>query len=478
MPKDKTYLGGYIPPVEIKSTRKIKNVSSLPAINYDKTYRDTKAPTYNVNGLPSEKEVMTNYIKANPTKFPDYFKSLPIEQQKEAFNTLVRDRPDYKELNEFSLQASMGFGIAPVAGLEYVSKIPGVKKAFNYVGNKLKPEVAERLLTNEELLLKRTELAEQGILKEQKTLNMPYKNTIHKGIDPYGYDIKEKLSSLKSLFKDSKNPMLLEDDAIKRAHATYQNEAIKQNITPISFDDFKSGFNPDQLEPSLRKVTQNKFERRFATEHPTGINSSTNKNRYATWNMYLGKSQAEHPLYDVSRLSTNKKNIYTIKEPYINKEEVELQLSNQIKHIEELELNPENAFLKRVHKSSKISKNTDGSYNIPDRDNPYFGTMGGFNWNVKKLPNGNYEAMANDVWDLQPLKNQIIGNSDKLSGRMLNSIIKPFKNIEVGKTLGIGKPLDVKVGFNIDGKTKKIINTFGLTGLGIGLNKRNNGRSK
>ena len=101
--------------------------------------------------------------------------------------------------------------------------------------------------------------------------------------------------------------------------------------------------------------------------------------------------------------------------------------------------------------------------------------MGGFNWNVKKLPDGNYRVMANDVWDLQPFKNQILGDNDKLSGRLLNTLIKPIKNLEIGKAIGIGKPLDVRVGFNINGKTKKIINTFGLTGLGVGLKNMQNG---
>jgi hypothetical protein len=62
--------------------------------------------------------------------------------------------------------------------------------------------------------------------------------------------------------------------------------------------------------------------------------------------------------------------------------------------------------------------------------------------------------MAKDVWDLQPFKNDKtgIGFIDKIGGA--------FKNIEVGKALGIGKPLDVQVGFMFDPKTRKIINTF------------------
>ena len=76
--------------------------------------------------------------------------------------------------------------------------------------------------------------------------------------------------------------------------------------------------------------------------------------------------------------------------------------------------------------------------------------MGGFNWKARKLNNGNYEFIASDVWDLQPFKN--------------NNKLGPLKNIEVGKALGIGKPLNVKVGFEVDGNTKKIIKTFGIPG--------------
>ena len=448
---------------------------NLPSINYDKVTRDAKAPVYSAEGLPTQKEAIANYIKSNPTEFPKYFKALPETKQKEAFNEVVRERPNHPMIKALMYEAAFG-GMAPVAGLEYVSKIPGVKKTLNYIGNKIKPEAVERLLTNEELLLKRAELAENGILREQKTLDMPYKDIIHKGVDPFGYDVKEKIGSLKSLIKDSKNPMYIPEDKITDAYKTYLR--LEKADNPLSLEDFASKFNPDQLEPSLKNVTLNRFGRRFAKESPTGTNSLTNKNRYATWNMYLGKSQAEHPIYDVSKLSTNKNTVYTIKKPYMDQKEIESTLQSKISVIEDFNNNPIDDYNKANFKDFKISKNSDMSYNVPDRDHSYFGTMGGFNWKIKPLENGNYEAIADDVWDLQPFKNQIIGDSDKLSGRLLNAAIKPFKKTEVGKALGIGKPIDVKVGFELDGKTKKIINTFGLTGVGYGLNKMKNGKSE
>lgn len=83
---------------------------------------------------------------------------------------------------------------------------------------------------------------------------------------------------------------------------------------------------------------------------------------------------------------------------------------------------------------------------LSDTDASYFGTMGGFNWKIKPLENGNVEAVANDIWDLHPFRN-------KLS--LLNKYPKINKwvgNQEVGKWLGIGKPLDVKVGFEFNPK--------------------------
>jgi len=93
--------------------------------------------------------------------------------------------------------------------------------------------------------------------------------------------------------------------------------------------------------------------------------------------------------------------------------------------------------------------------------------MGGFNWEINKLPDGNYKVLANDVWDLHPFRDLYWARHLKkgtivVDNKLINTLADKFKNIEVGKALGIGKPLNVKVGFILDGETKKIINTFGL----------------
>ena len=108
---------------------------------------------------------------------------------------------------------------------------------------------------------------------------------------------------------------------------------------------------------------------------------------------------------------------------------------------------------------SQILKNIDDEnvHIIPDKDRGLFGTMGGFQWEVSKLPDGNYKIFANDIWDLNPFQNFKIGLNNKIE-----KLANPIRKIEIGKALGIGKPLNVKVGFIVDGNTKKIINTFGV----------------
>jgi hypothetical protein len=242
---------------------------------------------------------------------------------------------------------------------------------------------------------------------------------------------------------------------------------------------------------SQRDVINHRFNNRFAkknvVEHsnPTGgvrrvgeknVNANVDlvKNRWATWDMYLGKPQTQHPMYDISELTKSKKDvIYTIKKDFIKKDEVQYALKDYIDDIESLENGlVGETFNQSVRRTAQNITKKGDSWIVPDTDVGYFGTMGGFHWKIEKMPDGNYKAIANDVWDLQPLKNQEIGKYNTLSGKILNKVIKPIKNIEVGKALGIGKPLNVKVGFILDGKTKKIINTFGLApviGSGVAL---------
>lgn len=122
---------------------KVSNTVDLSntKINYDPKYRDAKQPEYSVENIPSQKEAIANYIKSNPTKFPKYFKALSEEKQKEAFNEVVREKPNHPMVKALMYEAAFG-GAAPIAGLEYVSKIPGVKKALNYIGNKIKPSIS------------------------------------------------------------------------------------------------------------------------------------------------------------------------------------------------------------------------------------------------------------------------------------------------------------------------------------------------
>jgi len=76
-----------------------------------------------------------------------------------------------------------------------------------------------------------------------------------------------------------------------------------------------------------------------------------------------------------------------------------------------------------------------------------FGTMGGFRWNVEELPDGKFKFIAEDVWDLNPISR-------------LPLLPKSIKNLDLGTKLGIGKPLNVKVGFLYDPTKDRILETF------------------
>lgn len=112
-------------------------------------YRDIKRPetTFNKEKFPTQKEVIANEIRNNPLKYPKYFKALPLDEQKKAFNKVVAERADYPLIKNLMYEAAFG-GAAPIAGLEYVGKIPAVKKAFKYIGNKIAPEATENVIKN------------------------------------------------------------------------------------------------------------------------------------------------------------------------------------------------------------------------------------------------------------------------------------------------------------------------------------------
>jgi hypothetical protein len=327
----------------------------------------------------------------------------------------------------------------------------GSKTLATNVDNIIKPPTfsvnneGKGLTTQENLVTSlKKELSEKGIVQSQKTPNLPWKEPIRKGVNPWGYDMQDKIQDVKSLFVNSKNKNYVPPKKLDRVYQTYLNTR-KAGSELLSKEDFLATINQDHFFKTTREVVDNRFANRFGEQ-----TSLANKNRHATWDMYLGKPQTKHPMYDISDLTKSKDDvIYTIKEEFINKPAIENRFNGMLESIDR-------------NLPGKNWTKKDDSWIIPDKDGDLFGTMGGFHWKVDKLPNGNYKAIANDVWDIQPLKDRILGDSDKLSGRLLNKAVKPIENIEVGKALGIGNPLNVKVGFIIDGKTKKIINTFGL----------------
>jgi hypothetical protein len=289
----------------------------------------------------------------------------------------------------------------------------------------------------------REELQREGIVSSQKTLNLPWKDIIRKGVRPWAYDIPEKTGDIHSLIVPRKNPSYVSRDELFRAYENHKKFIAKPGDKDISFEEYMGQINEDQLFMTRGEVVNNRFDKRFAKEELQRF-----KNRYATWDMYLGKPQTENPMYDISHLTKSKDDvIYTIKEDFMDKPTIEHTLSRMIDDIESGSSKGANIGTSEFpfYRGNVPKKKGDNKWIMLDQDG-YFGTMGGFHWDIKKLSNGNYEAYANDVWDLQPFKGK-------------DSFLR---NIEVGKALGIGKPLNVKVGFEIDKDTKKILKTYGM----------------
>lgn len=312
----------------------------------------------------------------------------------------------------------------------------GIKSTSRFIDYKLMPE---RPLTEAEVRLKNIKLNRDGILPEQKTWNMPYKKIVREGVTPFGYDQVDKINGIKSLVKDFQNP--------KYIHPSNMESSYKKLLSELNFTKERYPFqqyvettlsNIDRTEPSMRELTRSKFRNRFLNK------DMQVKNRHSTWDMYLGYPQKENPLYKVSPLSTTKKTVYTIKPEFTDNNEL-------VSHLDDVH----SRFL------SGFDKTIFGYEDV-------FGTMGGHNVISKRLPNGNIESLMSDVWDLQPFKgvNRWNPNLNKLSkNKFIGPLLKPIRNIEVGKALGIGKPLDVRVGFEYNPQTKQIVRHFKQGGV-------------
>ena len=90
------------------------------------------------------------------------------------------------------------------------------------------------------------------------------------------------------------------------------------------------------------------------------------------------------------------------------------------------------------------------------------GVMGGYRWDVKKLPDGDLHFQSNDTWDLHPWQERGNPNlvQDELSKKLNNLHTKnKLKNIEGLKLLG-GKPYNIQNNFIIDPKTYKIKSSY------------------
>jgi hypothetical protein len=294
----------------------------------------------------------------------------------------------------------------------------------------------------------RDELRREGIVRSQKSWNLPGKEFIRKGVKPWTYDWKNKIQDLKSLLFNVKNPAYKTQEEIDKAYEFFKDHLHKSGTKVPTKEEYMAKLGPEDLIESLGDVVRDRFKQRFSNEMPL-----VSKNRYATWDMYLGKPQTAHPMYDISNLTKSKDDIiYTIKERFMNKPLIERRLDEIIKGIDD-----PNMLLGKTGRT--VKKIGDNKWIFLEKNDSFFGTMGGFHWEIERLPNGNYKIYANDTWDLQPFKDKE------------NSLLK---NLEIGKTLGIGKPLNVKVGFEVDKDTNKILRTFGLGGEKVNDGSSNN----
>jgi len=111
-------------------------------------------------------------------------------------------------------------------------------------------------------------------------------------------------------------------------------------------------------------------------------------------------------------------------------------------------------------KVNQGSRNSDDT-SIFDTDSEQ-GIMGGYRWDVKKLPGGDLHFQSNDTWDLHPWQERGDPNlvQDELTKKLNNLHTKnKLKNIEGLKLLG-GKPYNIQNNFIIDPKTYKIKSSY------------------
>lgn len=323
-----------------------------------------------------------------------------------------------------------------------------------------------RFLNKDELSLLRNELKEKGVLDIQNTRSMGgLRESTRGNINPYGYD--DIANRLKTVYQDTKqnilsggkNPNYIKDKAIRDAK-------IDEEIA------FKKSFHPEieinrdlaEIEYSTPTYKELWNKKRDLREMDTWIDHSDYdmpdaRNRFDTFNMYLGYPQYR-PFYKISELSTNKNPVYTFNKKYL--------LNGLLDNVypEVAHLNP--------GESKVVSNLTDD----------FAGTMGQYSANVERLKNGNFKIVAEDIWDLHPLRKP--ENAARLSKKLVKykqvptefgSLEYPIhrkltkkiaENFEPGELSGIGKPIDVKFGIIYNPKTQKIVKTFGVAPVAAG----------
>ena len=376
----------------------------------------------------------------------------------------MRPNQDYnadaiKNVEQFNMnviEAAIPYGLMLKASKapRYLNK---AGRYFNELGETVSKKLSTASRNPQRSLVQelREELAEKGILQSQRTPNYPWKEPIRKGIEPWSYEFNSmrqgmedgtltgsKIKDFKGAIFGGKNPLYSTEEQWKKARQYQSTISPRPEISKIK---------------SLKEAINFRDKSRLSNIEMVGDNPlypNITANRYATWDMYLGKPQTKFPLYDVSELTESADDVvYTIKEGFMQKDAVDSKIRSLIYQVENpKEMSELSQRVSKGFQEGMLKKTDNNKWRAFDRDNNYFGTMGGFNWEVSKLGGNEYRVLANDVWDLHPLKDKAL----------LEGLPKKIKNLEAGKTLGIGKPLNVKVGFIYNSETKEVTKRFGV----------------
>jgi hypothetical protein len=317
-----------------------------------------------------------------------------------------------------------------------------------------------RPLHQYELDLMNNEIEKNGVLEIQKTGNRLFKNSIHKAIDPFGYqDVVERGKDILRYSFNSKNKnYITEEQYIKNR----LEEATRFSSTAISKEDQARLIDNYRKSYNIENPIFNSKTSREAAIKIREKSMSENPNRVSAYDTFMGVEH-KNSAYRVSDLSTNKDLVYTFNpksvdaNAFLDKAE---RVSSKIRSM----TGETSAASKRDR--SNVVKISDNEYNVGGNKDMFHKTMGFYNMDVKKLDTGNFEFQANDVWDINPLRTPMESatrnfeqtNAPKMVKKIVRKVLKKIGDIDPYQAYGVAKPMNVKARIEIspDGKIIKV----------------------